>query len=279
MCFSFQILQNALIKRKLEEQKERFRRTQEGHVVSQVLQEKPRATDSPMLSNPYTPTAVMKKYVADRRDSDPVSGKMSVPELKVSQSCENGEGLGGAAAGQNQQQQFNRVSPISALGMIPPGSGMLPIPGSQTTPNQLLLLQQQQHQMRMQAMQHHISAMKQQQAAISPTSLIDAQQLMFFQQHQQQQQQQQLHFGQQHPTAGFGRNVGQQQHHHHQQQHSQSRGHMFPPQQQQVSLSQFFSQEIMAQAQAGKAPAMPPLPTQKAMTLEEIERQAAAVRN
>ncbi len=93
--------------------------------------------------------------------------------------------------------------------------------------------------------------------------LIDPQHLMLFQQQQ--------HFGQQ--QRGIGRGVVQQQ-------PPQSRGHMLPPsqQQQQVSLSRFFSPEVLAQAQSGKAPAMPPLPTQKAMTLEEIERQAAAVR-
>ena len=45
-----------------------------------------------------------------------------------------------------------------------------------------------------------------------------------------------------------------------------------------IGLSRFFSPEVLAQAQAGNAPPLPPLPTQKAMTLEEIERQAAAVR-
>ena len=43
-------------------------------------------------------------------------------------------------------------------------------------------------------------------------------------------------------------------------------------------LSRFFSPEVLAQAQSGNAPPLPPLPTQKAMTLEEIERQAATVR-
>ena len=38
------------------------------------------------------------------------------------------------------------------------------------------------------------------------------------------------------------------------------------------------SPEVLAQANAGNAPHMPPLPTQKVLTLEEIERQAAAVR-
>lgn len=46
----------------------------------------------------------------------------------------------------------------------------------------------------------------------------------------------------------------------------------------QGGLSRFFSPEVLAQAQSGNAPPLPPLPTQKAMTLEEIERHAAAVR-
>ena len=46
----------------------------------------------------------------------------------------------------------------------------------------------------------------------------------------------------------------------------------------QGSLSRFFSPEVLAQAQSGNVPPLPPLPTQKAMTLEEIERHAAAVR-
>lgn len=43
-----------------------------------------------------------------------------------------------------------------------------------------------------------------------------------------------------------------------------------------AGLSRFFSPEVLAQANSGNAPSMPPLPTQKALTLEEIERQAAA---
>ena len=33
--------------------------------------------------------------------------------------------------------------------------------------------------------------------------------------------------------------------------------------------------QVLAQASSGNAPSMPPLPTQKALTLEEIELQAA----
>ena len=60
-------------------------------------------------------------------------------------------------------------------------------------------------------------------------------------------------------------------------------------------LARFFSPEVLAAAQSGAMPAMPPMPSmaaamsghdgppmptqqQKALTLEEIERQAAAVR-
>ena len=57
------------------------------------------------------------------------------------------------------------------------------------------------------------------------------------------------------------------------QQHQALHGHPA-----QGGLSRFFSPEVLAQAQSGNAPPLPPLPTQKAMTLEEIERQAAAVR-
>ena len=76
-------MQNALIKRKLEEQKENYRRRQEGQILQQEST-KVRGTDSPLA---FTPTAVMKKIAADRRDSDPNSlvGKIPVPELKVSQ--------------------------------------------------------------------------------------------------------------------------------------------------------------------------------------------------
>ena len=58
-------------------------------------------------------------------------------------------------------------------------------------------------------------------------------------------------------------------------------------------LARFFSPEVLAQAQSGHVPAMPPMPItgfqlpaevpgapqpQKVLTLEEIERQAASVR-
>ena len=247
-------MQNALIKRKLEEQKENYRRRQEGQLLpgGETQNSKVRGTDSPLA---FTPTAVMKKIAADRRDSDPAGGKIPVPELKISSSAEKENG-----------EMFN---------ILPPGGGMLPLPSlsaQQQQQAQAMLLQQQQQQqqqqqrMRLQAMQHQMAALQQ---ATSPTSLLEQQQrLIMFQQHQMQQQQQQQHFGHQHQQQQFG--------HHPQHQGYQGRNVQQP--QQQVGLSRFFTPEVLAQAQSGNGPAMPPLPTQKALTLEEIERQAAAVR-
>ena len=89
---------------------------------------------------------------------------------------------------------------------------------------------------------------------------------------QQQQQQQSQHQVPNHPRfMGHGpHQLGFDQQNQQPQQPSQH--------QQQGGLSRFFSPEVLAQAQSGNAPPLPPLPTQKAMTLEEIERQAAAVR-
>merc|ERR1719300_1318044 len=89
------IMQQALIKRKLEEQKENFRRRQgdEGHPHSQpastqseVMVGPPLAKAMPQatVANPsplsFTPTSVMRKTAAERKDSDP---RIHVPELKV----------------------------------------------------------------------------------------------------------------------------------------------------------------------------------------------------
>jgi len=41
-------------------------------------------------------------------------------------------------------------------------------------------------------------------------------------------------------------------------------------------LARFFSPDVLAAAQGGGCPPMPPLPLRQALTLEEIERQAAA---
>merc|ERR1719402_790290 len=88
------IMQQALIKRKLEEQKENFRRRQ-GDEPPPHSQQMPPQQDGPGLplnkvvpqatvANPsplsFTPTSVMRKTAAERKDSDP---RIHVPELKV----------------------------------------------------------------------------------------------------------------------------------------------------------------------------------------------------
>ena len=121
-----QIMQNALIKRKLEEQKENYRRRHE-HEQMRVKA----GTESPHLA--FTPTVVMKKMAADRRDSDP---KPVIPELKVSTS--------------------DKVS-CNMINQMPPG----PPPPQRTSPpnmltsqqHQMLLMHQHQQQQQQQAQQ------------------------------------------------------------------------------------------------------------------------------
>merc|ERR1719220_3425322 len=88
------IMQQALIKRKLEEQKENFRRRQgdeppphsqqmppqqdgSGLPLNKVVPQATVANPSPLS---FTPTSVMRKTAAERKDSDP---RIHVPELKV----------------------------------------------------------------------------------------------------------------------------------------------------------------------------------------------------
>ena len=106
------IMQNALIKRKLEEQKENYRRRQEQDQMR-------KATESPCFA--FTPTVVMKKMAADRRDSDP---KPVIPELKVSTSDRI---LG------NNQIPLQRTSPGSPR-----------MPPNMLSSQQMLFMQQQQ---------------------------------------------------------------------------------------------------------------------------------------
>ena len=116
------IMQNALIKRKLEEQKENYRRRQEQDQMR-------KATESPLLA--FTPTVVMKKMAADRRDSDP---KPAIPELKVSTSSVHAVDK---LIGTNQIPQ-----PMPQRGTSP-GSPRLP-PQSNISQQQMIFMQQQQ---------------------------------------------------------------------------------------------------------------------------------------
>merc|ERR1719495_3150806 len=86
-----QILQQALIKKKLEEQKENYRKKQESKTEKDENKEgrgggkSGEAAGSPLLA--FTPTSVMRKSAAERKDSDP---SPKVPELKVTGMQEEG---------------------------------------------------------------------------------------------------------------------------------------------------------------------------------------------
>ena len=68
------IMQQALIKKKLEEQRENFRKRHGDAPVASA----PVTSSSPLA---FTPTSVMRKNAAERKDSDPQI--KAVPELKI----------------------------------------------------------------------------------------------------------------------------------------------------------------------------------------------------
>ena len=68
------IMQQALIKKKLEEQRENFRKRHGDAPVASA----PVTSGSPLA---FTPTSVMRKNAAERKDSDPQI--KAVPELKI----------------------------------------------------------------------------------------------------------------------------------------------------------------------------------------------------
>ena len=89
----------ALIKRKLEEQKENFRRRQGDSEppISTVAAASQPASVASMVSSgsplAFTPTSVMRKNAAERKDSDPMTrGGNGVPEVKVTTQKEGGAG-------------------------------------------------------------------------------------------------------------------------------------------------------------------------------------------
>ena len=127
------IMQQALIKRKLEEQKENYRKKHgEGGP----------GPGSPLAM--FTPTSVMRKNAAERKDSDPQV--KAVPELKITQQKEAAKedalppmptspgraitkvkderpgslDLLGQAPGQGQGQPRQRVSPHQMFPPQPP---------------------------------------------------------------------------------------------------------------------------------------------------------------
>ena len=139
-----QIMQNALIRRKLEEQKENFRRRQEHD-------QQRKSTDSPAFA--FTPTVVMKKMAADRRDSDP---KPVIPELKVStqqpeKACATTMNMQtGNSPGGGGSPRATSAAAAAVCGAIPAGpQGMMQQPPPPTRPmppaqqQHLLFMQQQ----------------------------------------------------------------------------------------------------------------------------------------
>jgi hypothetical protein len=277
-----QIMQQALIKRKLEEQKENFRRRQGDSepLVSTVASTAPQAASvAAMVSSgsplAFTPTSVMRKNAAERKDSDPLTRGPAVPEVKVTTQAVpppspgrpitkgKEERPGSLELGQVQVAPGGRrLSPqqIPPQQMFPPH-----LQGSLPHNNPLLYLQNNpmgpvSHSMLSQA---NVMAQQQMAAANFMAQGMDPR-----------------HVG----TRGMPP------------QHlprpqcvspNRSRPNMAPsPQPQgQGALARFFSPEVLAQAQSGAVPAMPPMASltnlhrqQKVLTLEEIERQAAAVR-
>jgi len=290
------IMQQALIKRKLEEQKENFRRRQ-GDEPPPHSQQMPPQQDGPGLplnkvvpqatvANPsplsFTPTSVMRKTAAERKDSDP---RIHVPELKVTVQKDGtmtspsdptapqcppspGRAITKTSSeerdrGLNVEASLNNQRPASldlAARQRPPHfSGPGAAPPSHTNP--LIYLQNNNMAGHINpAMLNQATAMAQQQLAAA--NLI---------------------------AHGLDPRLASRLPHPHpalaplSPSRSQPQGFVpqMPQQQQQAgnaNLARFFSPEVLAQAQSGSAPAMPPLPTQKVLTLEEIERQAAAVR-
>jgi len=292
------IMQQALIKRKLEEQKENFRRrqgdegpphSQPASTQSEVMVGPPLAKAMPQatVANPsplsFTPTSVMRKTAAERKDSDP---RIHVPELKVTSQkegsmtspsepsapqCPPSPGRAITKTSSEERDRLhmesvnNRPASLDLAAAaaarqqqrpphFPPGAA----PPSHTNP--LIYLQNNNMAGHINpAMLNQATAMAQQQLAAA--NLI---------------------------AHGLDPRLARLPHPHPalaplSPSRSQPQGFVPPmPQQQQqpgnVNLARFFSPEVLAQAQSGSAPAMPPLPTQKVLTLEEIERQAAAVR-
>ena len=98
-----QIMQQALIKRKLEEQKENYRKRHGGPEPNIAAMLANAATGQPPTSSmpsasplAFTPTSVMRKKIAERKDSDPQV--QAVPELKIT-------------AGREQMSQEEVTSP------------------------------------------------------------------------------------------------------------------------------------------------------------------------
>ena len=349
-----QIMQNALIKRKLEEQKENYRRRQD-YQSPNTFRERSNSDskgagngntcrDSPLA---FTPMSVMKKMAADRRDSDP-KVISSIPELKLSQATsglsdtlvgpsgdivqdfasqhginkseENSTNLDKVGQQFEDSQCLNNIFSDTRdnypLDSTPASSGMLTSTSIPSRMSQAASSSNQFNQMHLQQAALQRAHQLNNQWAMSSTGAVSNNRPPPFPglsplEHQILMQQH--GYGGPLPpnvvaavsAAGASFQPSHQLPHiptfqgGNQQQMAGAMMNSNPRPQQQLgmpstmnahattssfgaatqgNLAKFFSPEILAQAQSGNAPSMPPLPTQKALTLEEIERQAAAVR-
>ena len=331
-----QIMQNALIKRKLEEQKENYRRRND-YQSSGSFRDRSNS-DSKSANNPhgdsplaFTPMSVMKKMAADRRDSDP-KAMGNIPEFKLSQvssdvsdsqigpagdigrkvsthgytkseeavnldknveQYEDAQRFGVFQEGRETHPFSSSPSPGNTSGNVPQMSQAVTSPG-QLNPMHLqhaAAIQRAHLQNQwainsgnnprpppwnMNPLEHHLMMQQQQFGGPLPANLIGPASAVGnqFPPHQPNQafpglSQQQL------PIPIPNANSRSQQFGiPPMNTHSTSPSYVAAP----GNLAKFFSPEVLAQAQSGNAPSMPPLPTQKALTLEEIEHQAATLR-
>jgi len=287
-----QIMQQALIKRKLEEQKENYRKRQ-GETNNPAFMVGPQAsTNSSASPLAFTPTSVMRKSAAERKDSDPQI--KPVPELKITSQKDVREEptSPGRAITKGKEErpvslefggqsgQGRRVSPHQGFPpQIPPNNPLMFLPNNPMGSVSHSVISQAnamaQHQIAASLMAQGIDprqisnrlpgpapgqggppvTMTRPTAPLSPNRALPPAPV---------------------PAGipGLPPNLANL---------------VSPPGGPggQGPLARFFSAEVLAAAQSGAVPAMPPMPTmpslqqqqqQKVLTLEEIETQAAAVR-
>jgi len=295
-----QIMQQALIKRKLEEQKENYRRRQgdseqplgpSAVVTTSSLSQSVSGVSSMVSSGSplaFTPTSVMRKNAAERKDSDPLTrGSMAVqastvPEVKVTtqkeglpprENAAQPPASPGRAITKSKDERQDRPSSLELGQGASIGRPQLPshpvysshVQGSMPHNNPLLYLQNNPISHVSHSMLSQANAMAQQQMAANLLAHgLDPRQV-----------------GNRLPPHQLPRPQCVSPN------RSRAAGNLAPSPQPQGgpgALARFFSPEVLAQAQSGAVPAMPPMASltshhqQKVLTLEEIERQAAAVR-
>eukprot|EP00088_Acartia_fossae_P068576 TRINITY_DN872_c0_g1_i2.p1 TRINITY_DN872_c0_g1~~TRINITY_DN872_c0_g1_i2.p1 ORF type:complete len:1010 (+),score=359.78 TRINITY_DN872_c0_g1_i2:207-3236(+) len=288
-----QILQQALIKKKLEEQKENYRKKHEDKDERDSMRGL-RGTETAGSPLAFTPTSVMRKNAADRKDSDPRPG---VPELKVTTQEENRElqapqspgrpilkgkneerpaslDLGNRRTTRNsvgrspvlgQSQQPAPQPPPQQPGMLPPGLGLGGPGVHPNLQNPLMFLSNPQLQGLPQSMlgggainqfPGGLNGLLAGGARPQPPNMMAGA------------------GGGMHPALRAAAAAGQTSP---RSQQPQPAGAVSPAGA--TPLSRFFPSDVLAAAAAagGSRPLkMPPLPTGQALTLEEIERHAAA---